>query len=388
MTKVDAVPPRLTEFALDTLLPLCRDRFADARNGGFHERLDAAGAPLSLGSRRLLVQCRQLYVLAQAAILGDRSGEAAAERGYAFLRAAYHDAEHGGWFFRASDAGVPVDRTKDLYGHAFVLFALAWLHRAFAAPDALALADATMDALNRHMAAPLGGFWDRADDAWHAERALRRQNPHMHLLEAMLALHEASGEPRWLDEAGKLVRLALIRFYDPDAGVLGEFFAPDWEPDPVRGHVVEPGHLFEWVWLLHRWQAASGRDDGAAAAASALFETAMRCGFDATHGGILDEIDRAGAKLTDTRRIWPVCEAIKAMLARRAAGAPVPDNQPAALKAHLFADFLDPAPGGWIETTTADGRPTTTELPGSTPYHLFMAAAECARADATGGVPA
>ena len=36
--------------------------------------------------------------------------------------------------FRATDAGEVTDRKKDLYDHAFVLFALAYLHRAFALP--------------------------------------------------------------------------------------------------------------------------------------------------------------------------------------------------------------------------------------------------------------
>jgi len=369
----------LPRYALHTLLPLCRDRFADTQHGGFFERLDASHVPLPIGTKRLLVQCRQLYVLAHAAVQGERSGQGAAERGYAFLRRAYRDTAHGGWWFRASDAGEPLDRGKDLYGHAFVLFALAWLHRAFAAPDAVALAAATLDELNTNMAGPGGGWWDRADETWQPDRALRRQIPHMHMLEGLLALHEATGESRWLDEAGRLMRLALTRFYDPPTGTLGEHFTADWQPDPARGHAVEPGHHFEWSWLLHRWQVQAGVDPAAAAAAEALYATAMRHGFDAGHGGILDEIDRAGKPLATTRRIWTVTEAIKAQVARIEAAAPLPPRQPEALIAQLFSDFLQPAPGGWIETMTRDGTPTQTELPGSTPYHLFLAAAEVAR---------
>ncbi|MDA8249960.1 MAG: AGE family epimerase/isomerase, partial [Rhodospirillales bacterium] len=310
--------------------------------------------------------------------LGEPSGAAAAERGYDFLRRAYPDPVNGGWYFRAGDDGTPSDRSKDLYAHAFLLFALAYLHRAFAAPDAIALAARTYDVLQARMAAPGGGFWDRAGADWQPDRSLRRQNPHMHLLEALLALHEATGEARWLGEADRLVALFRTRFYDPPTATLGEFFTETWAPHPGQGHLVEPGHHYEWVWLLHRYRVQGGALP-VAAAAEALFGMAVRHGTDPEHGGIHDQIDRAGAPVAASRRIWPVTEAIKAHVARIEAGLPVPAGQPGRLIDHLFADFLRPERHGWIETCTREGTPLQTTLPGSTPYHLFLAAAEVAR---------
>jgi mannose-6-phosphate isomerase len=371
-------PPDLPRFALDTLLPLCRDGFADPVHGGFHEQLTPSHAPVALGTKRLMVQCRQLYVLSHAALMGDPSGQTAASRGYDFIRRAYRDHTHGGWYFRASAEGQPADRSKDLYTHAFVLFALAYLHRAFAAPDALALAGETLDVVQERLAAPGGGYWDRADETWAPDTAVRRQNPHMHLLEAVLALHEATGAARWLDEAANLVQLFLAHFYDAGSGTLGEYFTPGLAPDPARGHVVEPGHHYEWVWLLHRWRVASG-SGAATAAGERLFRIAEAHGRDAAHGGLHDQIDRAGAPLLTTRRIWPVTEAIKAQVARIEAGEPVAANQPAELIAHLFGHFLRPPAAGWIETMTREGTPVQVTLPGSTPYHIFLAAAEVRR---------
>ena len=66
-------------------------------------------------------------------------------------------------------------------------------------------------------------------------------------------------------------------------------------------------------------------------------------------------------------------------MARIEAGDAVPPGQPDRLIEHLFTDFLRPAAGGWIETMTREGRPMQVNLPGSTPYHLFLAAAEVAR---------
>jgi mannose/cellobiose epimerase-like protein (N-acyl-D-glucosamine 2-epimerase family) len=370
--------PDFPAFALGTLLPLCRDHFADREHGGFHEQLDPSRAPVPLGTKRLMVQCRQLYVLSHAALLGERSGQVAAERGYDFIRRTYRDRTHGGWYFRASAEGEPTDRSKDLYTHAFVLFTLAYLHRAFAAPDAILLAEATLDELQASMAVPGGGFWDRSSEDWAPDMSVRRQNPHMHLLEGLLALHEATGEARWLAEAGALVRLFLERFHDAPTGTLGEYFTAEWSPEPARGNIVEPGHHYEWVWLLHRYRLQSG-SAVAADAADRLFAMAERHGTDTEYGGIHDQIDRAGAPLLTTRRIWPVTEAIKAQVARIEAGAAVAADQPGRLISHLFADFLRPEAGGWTETMTREGAPLQVNLPGSTPYHLFLSAAEVAR---------
>jgi mannose-6-phosphate isomerase len=364
-------------FALETLLPLCRDRFADAEHGGFHEQLDSTGAPLPIGTKRVMVQCRQLYILCHSALLGDRSGAAAAERGFAFMRDTFRDGRNGGWFFRATASGEPTDRTKDAYAHAFVLFALAWLHRAFAVPDALPLARETYEVMASRLAAGNGGFWDAASETWEPDTRVRRQNPHMHLLEALHALHEATGDNAWLTEADRLVTLFHDRFYHPATATLGEYFTADWEPDPERGHIVEPGHHYEWVWLLHRHATLTG--SAVSPAADALFSHAERHGFDPEHGGIHDQIDRDGRPVQHTRRIWPMTEAIKAYVARREAGLPIPDGEPDALIGRLFADFVQPAELGWIETMTREGRPTLTNLPGSTPYHLFLSASEVAR---------
>jgi mannose-6-phosphate isomerase len=374
------------DFAMGRLLPLVRDRFADPQ-GGFHESLDASGRPQSGTGRRLMVQCRLLYVLAQAAVLGDRSGEAAAAAGFAFLRDTYQDRRHGGWFFRiGAPAAEEADQAKDFYAHAFVLFALAWLHRAFATPGALDLAAETYATMCEKLAVPSGpstgglprgGLWDAASRDWQPASGLRSQNPHMHLLEALHALHEATGEAFWLREAQAIVDLFRARFFDAGTATLGEFFAPDWSPHPQQGHIVEPGHHFEWVWLLHRHAALTGQPLDPAE--EALFATAWRHGFDAEHGGLHDRIDCAGRPLARTRRIWPVTEAIKACLARREAGLPLPPGEPARLIGQLLDGFIRPAELGWLERLTREGAASQTTLPGSTPYHLFLAAAELQR---------
>ena len=123
----------------------------------------------------------------------------------------------------------------------------------------------------------------------------RRQNPHMHLLEALLALHAATGEKNWLRRAGALVDLFKRRFSDPQTGALIEFFAEDWSPRPGdEGRLREPGHQFEWVWLLYEYIALTQRRQRRSLCASGCSLSAKSLASSATtglHGAVFDGVD-------------------------------------------------------------------------------------------------
>jgi mannose-6-phosphate isomerase len=167
------------------------------------------------------------------------------------------------------------------------------------------------------------------------------------------------------------------RLYHRGTGTLREFFAGDWSLHREHGEIVEPGHQFEWVWLLHQYRQRGGALD-VAKEADTLFRFALRYGFDPEYGGIHDQVSPDGAPLLRTRRIWPVTEAIKACVAMTEVGR---DYRADAnrLAAQLLHDFVPQSRIGWHETLTREGAPSMTELPGSTPYHLFLGAAEAER---------
>jgi mannose-6-phosphate isomerase len=104
---------------------------------------------------------------------------------------------------------------------------------------------------------PEGGF----DEGEVCPAPPRRQNPHMHLLEALLSFYETTGDALHLERAGDLAQLFRSRLFDDEHGALPEFYDEKWRPmSDHLGRVVEPGHHFEWCWLLHRWHALGGKD--------------------------------------------------------------------------------------------------------------------------------
>jgi mannose-6-phosphate isomerase len=205
----------------------------------------------------------------------------------------------------------------------------------------------------------------------------------MHFLEACLAAFEIFEEPAYLDTAAGLVEIFLDRLFQTREGALPEFFDDGLRPIRERGLFrVEPGHHFEWIWLIdgyRRAMAKAGRfsrpELGAAFAALEGF--AARFGLDAATGLAVDGLWSDGTVETPGFRLWPQTERIKS--AARSATEPVTSTNDALLG---FRRFLAGAPPGlWHERLDAAGAPIPGPSPATSLYHITCALTdEAARA--------
>jgi mannose-6-phosphate isomerase len=202
-----------------------------------------------------------------------------------------------------------------------------------------------------------------------------QSNPHMHLFEAALAGCEVCSESSlWKLLADELAELALAKFIDPQSGALREYFDADWKPAPgVQGRIVEPGHQFEWAWLLLRWGGT--KHPRARAAALKLIELGeahgVRNGL-ATNSLLDDFSSHDGGA-----RLWPQTERLKAAaLAARCTG-DARYLSIAVAAADGVLRYLDsPKPGLWYDRIDANGNLVDEPAPASSFYHLVAAIAE------------
>jgi mannose-6-phosphate isomerase len=349
---------------LARVLALWSEHGVDREAGGFFNRLTPDLRPAADLDKRLLVQTRQIWVFSRASA-EDSAWLDTAREGYAFL-AHYRDLDRGGWYKTTTRDGQPLDTTKDTYAHAFVILALVAYHRASGEAEPLALARETLDTVLSRLADPKrGGYLERASADWQLDTGPRRQNPHMHLLEALLALHEASGDARALGLAEELVELLRRFWLDPDGGFLREHFAPDWSPAPGEpGRRLEPGHHFEWTWLLHEYARVSG--GSLPAEAERLFAFARRHGVDDQHGGVYDAVSPDGAVLDSGKRLWPQTEYLRALSVCE------PRDLESALE-RTMDRYVDPATQAWREQADRQGRITSTHLNATSVYHVVGA---------------
>ena len=362
---------RYHDWIVASALPLWAERGFDPAAGRFHERLDRAARPIDV-PHRAMVQARQIAVFAHAAELGwSAAGGALAEAAMASLLRDYciETADEASFAFSIRNDGTIVSDVRDAYAHAFVLFSIAALYRLDGDARLLEIADKTIRFIDRALADRAhGGLFDAAP----IDARDKRQNPHMHLLEAYLFLAAAAPGRGYDARAADLVALFRTRLFRREPGVLIEYFAEDWSPhaDPARAALWEPGHHFEWVWLLARYRALTGED--VADLALRLHAIACEHGI-APDGLIYDALDTGLRVVAPSHRVWPHCEAIKAALAR---------DEPAlaqTMAGALLETFLDtPFAGGWTDHIAPDRTPLVDYVPASTLYHLFLPAAEAA----------
>ncbi|MEM6902377.1 MAG: AGE family epimerase/isomerase [Pseudomonadota bacterium] len=374
------------QWMLETCLPVWADPGIHPEFGGFVECLNHKLQPALTSETRLRVQARQIYAFSHAyGLTGDTRWRDIASNGLEFLIEHGWDRDVGGWIHRLEPNGRTVDRRRDTYDHAFVLFALAHYARWIDIQAVTPWINETLTFLTTEMADPRhGGFMEERREASgilaDPSPLPRRQNPHMHLFEALLALFDATGDGHYLAQADQIFDLFERHFRDPLNGSLAEYFDDQWTP--LAGHqgsLREPGHHFEWVWLLHQYaKHRPSKRDTAHRHARDLFVFATQYGLTHLPDGSLiarDEVDSKGIALSNTARLWPQTEAIKADLAMAVTGES-DGNVAQQIMETLFRYYLDYQGGHWCDQITDEGIGISENVPTSSLYHLMMAITE------------
>jgi len=367
----------LQTWLMGYALPLWQARGVDKASGGFVEWIGQDGVPQP-GAMRCYPQARQIYAFAQAGMMGwDGPWLETVEQGLDFFLRVFPRSD-GLMRLRVGADGASEDETPRLYDQAFALLALATARRVLPdRTDLEARAVVLRDKLLSDRRAPAGGFIEVVGQPFYA-------NPNMHLFEAALAWAETSGDAAWGAMADELAELAMAKYIDSGGGFLREYFDAAWSPSPGDdGRLVEPGHQFEWAWLLMGWARLRGRPEGNAAAAKLY--TAGKIGVDKARGlainALWDDLSIRDAEA----RLWPQTEWMKAALAMARLEQPGSDGRTGfesdvAAAARALDRYLQTSvPGLWWDRCLADGRFADEPAPSTSFYHVVCAIAELRR---------
>jgi mannose-6-phosphate isomerase len=263
-----------------------------------------------------------------------------------------------------------LDALRDTYDHAFVLLALATAYELGQDAQIRHEIEALVGYLESDLRSPHGGFIEGVPATLP-----RRQNPHMHLFEAMVATFDATGDLAYQSRAGKLFEIFVANLYDAQRQILGEYFEDDWSK--IEPAVVEPGHQAEWVWLLKGFERITGCPTGGYRAQLLASALGYR---DPLTGCLVDEGDAKGNIRKFTRRLWPQTEIAKAWIAQAESGEPGAAEEAREALVRLYQHYLmHPVTGGWYDQFDRDGRSMVDFIPASSFYHVLCAIAEADR---------
>ncbi|AVO56966.1 AGE family epimerase/isomerase [Pseudomonas chlororaphis] len=320
------------------------------------EALDAEHAPLPPQRYRAMACARQLYLF--SSLIGDGRTPLAQERAAALFRSLqrhFHDAEHGGWFYSIDAQGAPLDRRKDLYTHAFIIFACAHYWAKVREPLVESVLNAALKVVTERFASGDSLYEAVLAEDWSSLASGPLQNPLMHLAEAFLATLAVRD-----DAAVQGALLALCegmqqRFIEPQHGLMME------KPLGAVDNWFEPGHQFEWFFLLQ--SSALLRGCPLHASLERAFAYAEQVGVDNHSGAVSGMLSVEGGVLDPTQRIWAQAEYLRALTLRQDSAERL-QRQLLALQKH----FLHAK--GWNECLDAHGVLSRRDMPSTTPYHL------------------
>lgn len=371
-----------TDWMFNQALPLWATTGTDWKQGGFRETIDKHG-DFTDAPRRTRVVGRQIYSYALAQKLGW-AGDAKRVMAHGVRYLLDHCIlSEGTVVSETRPDGTVINGNFDLYDHAFALFGLAAAAATGYECDTLIRAARRMrDAMKSGWGHPLAGFEEASP------RVLPlKANPHMHVFEASLAWLDTgltADDDGWDKLADEIGELCLAKFIDRKTGALREFFDGDWNPIAGdQGRIVEPGHQFEWAWLMIRWGLLRGRQDALDAAAR-LIAIGEDSGTDPVRGLAISEIWDDLTVKDDTARLWQQTERIKAWLAASVMAKSDDAREKAWDRAAVAAAGLSkywefPVAGGAWENIRADGSFKDEAARASSLYHMMCALSEMYR---------
>lgn len=337
----------------------------DETKGGFVEKLNLQGQPDLYAERRVRVQARQVFSFAKAIEIGWPGAARAHElvsQGADYIDSKLRHPD-GGWVHTVHRDGTPADDRRDLYDHALLIFAGSVAYDVTGNRTALKIAEDAISFIDSALKDDTHGGWFEGIPT----AVPRRANPHMHLLEAMLAFYAATGRQDALSRAAEIVRLFETRFFNPANDVMAEFFTHDWRIEtPDSETIFEPGHHYEWATLLYQYESLTGHDTGSWR--RRLIQRADATGLNSETEFARNAVRANGEIVNGNSRLWHQLEKFRTQLIHYGTKSP---TDPIEFLLKMRKTFLDTGPtGGWVDEVDATNRPITSDVPASMLYHL------------------
>ena len=367
---MSATPPAfeaLRAWFVDQAVPLWSRYGVDRRYGGFFERLDPNLIPTAEPRRARLV-ARQIYTFCIAESFGWQGpADELINHGFHFLSRHLLNPQ-GVVCASCTAAGQLLDSRQYLYDVAFVLLALAKQFKR--QPDCSASEDLARRIVMRLSLNPVGGYIELSSPG------LQCANPHMHLFEAFLTWTIVSDceDGFWMQRAGSLAELATEHMVQPHHGLIPEHYEQSWRPVRHGGNFrIEPGHQFEWSWLLATWASITG-DSSASAAASHLCRVAEEHGVDPIRDVAFECIDNSLTPVDCTARLWQQTERLKAWHQQaQLHGLSTYTRQRDQALDSLLHFLSGPKDGLWFDEMDTSGNFVSLPVKASSGYHIACA---------------
>lgn len=384
----------------ENIVPFWYPKCLDHEAGGYIMSFGQKGELLGPARKMIVTQARMVWFFAAVARAGysgpgwgRRELLEAAEHGYRFLLERMRDPKFDGYFWELDADGRKVTRPeKTVYGHSFVLYALAEYALATGRKDVLEQAVRLFRLLDEKTHDRVhGGYREAFQPDWTPVQGngpmgpadLKLMNSHLHMLEAVTLFYQAAKLPEARERLLELMTIAGNTMVRKDVGACTDKYALDWTPR-LEGNYnrVSYGHDLEAVWLLMEACDVAGVPNSLYMDLyRTLWDYSLKHGFDHKSGGFYDS-GPLGKPADNFNKVWWVQAEtlVSALRMHRATGDPLYRQAFEKLWGFIRDRQIDWQHGEWHDTILPDGRVRGNKAHAwKAAYHNGRAMLECIR---------
>lgn len=362
----------------------------DEENGGFHGYISRNLTINPTADKSLVLNTRILWTFATAyRVYGNEQYSRIAERAYLYMNAHFTDHEYGGLYWMVDAKGNPSETKKQVYGHAFAIYAFSEYYRATGNEAALQQAIELFHTLERYSYdteykgyfEALTREWQETDNNSLSARDMNEKksmNTHLHVMEGYTNLYRVWKSEVLKAKLKELIEITIKHIINSENAHFILFFDEQWNR---KSDHISYGHDIEGSWLLVEAAEVLGDEAlliEAKAIAIRMADATYQEGVD-EDGGLFNDAGPNG--LIDTNKDWwPQAEAVVGFYNAYQMTGDM-KYRDAALKSWTFIEdyIVDKEHGEWYWSVRRDGSPSPNIAKVSAwkcPYHNGRAAFE------------
>ena len=305
---------------LENILDYWTKYSIDEINDGFIGKRDYFNKEVPNATKGVILNSRILWSFSSASNhYKTEKYNAICKRSYDYLETFFKDENYGGVFWELSSEGKPLNKRKQVYAQAFMIYALTEYYLFSKNQDALDWAIDLYELIEEHAKDTVNkGYIEAFNEDWSVIKDMRlskkdaneakTMNTHLHVLEAYTNLYKVHKKPSLKQHLTDLIDLFFSKFLTSE-NHLNLFFDECWN---LKGSVVSYGHDIETAWLLI--EAAKVIEDEKLLqktknTAILIADTFIKEGID-NDGGVLNEYNPIIKKLDGDKHWWPQAEAL------------------------------------------------------------------------------
>lgn len=305
---------------LDNILQFWIEHTVDREQGGFYGGISNDLIVSATEPKGLVLNARILWTYSKAyLVLKEEKYLLMARKAYDYIMDAFWDRQFQGYYWHVDEKGQPLNTRKQIYGQAFVIYALSEYYKASGDPMSLEKAISLYEKLEAVSFDKVhSGYYEAYNREWELEDDLRlsgsdlneakSMNTHLHILEAYSNLITVWDNAELKRRQRVLIEDMLTHIVDEKQQHFKLFFDEAWTS---KSEHISFGHDIEGSWLLV--EAAHILNDATLiervnATAITMANAVLQHGVD-SDGALWNEAT-TGYKIIDaTKDWWPQAEA-------------------------------------------------------------------------------